>query len=893
MIMTSLHDDTVGAGFTPAGQAQTDTLLGAGTPVAGDWHGLALLENSHDRNVDAMLEREGEIGGFGDQNAFIGTHQTLGILAPDERSGDENRRLGFTLHGSIAANSDRDVYSFRGTAGSMVWLDIDHTDAGLDTVLELLDGNGNVLALSDSSRVESINGQLTYVNPLDADAGDAIGFPAGQALPMNLDPEARLNARGGGHRDLFTANDGDAGMRVVLPGSEGTSGIYYVRVRSHNGQNLSDPVRNNSNLADGLTQGGYQLQVRLQETDEIGGSVIRFADLRYASTAVLLAGLPAHAPLSGEIASDGDADLGNVGNSDRAAISIAGNASSSGDSYTFTVSRDRLQNAPGRTGADGADDKVSTVIDIDWADGLTRPNTSTFLYHDGKLVAIGTDSNVLDDRVTPMSGGLQSSTDVLDSSSFGSRDAFIGPLELSEQGQYEVIVSTNESIASELTQFTDPTSDFPLLRLEPLDSTVRIADDRFQIFNNEAPDPSQTPQSLQVAFEDDGSNAQSWHLGDIPLIALREDANSSGAARLSVYNPLTGRHDAIITQETGAPLAAAAQRPDGLILAIRKQGTSGRNDSNTSTTYAIDAEGGQTEIGSTGIGTYEHYIIGGDDPQSANRQANLGIEFESLAYYSSSSSSTQFLYGLANRGEFSGSTVDADDDGNDTVEPADSVTADNLVYLLDPDTGAAISRGGRTMPGGFESTNPNDPLIQDNYTDFDFPAETPWAGTDVVAQVQIPTTSPSGGNTGNVTSLATSISGSALYAFTDRGAVWRMWITTSGSNNYSAGDINGFPTLLVDPTVATPVGGTNFITDAQGNSLVFEQVTKGPANFHDAANFDDPNEIANLYFGVGRPVATPGESADLSESRRLYAFDLSSRTARPVFEIRCRPCGHR
>ncbi len=39
-------------------------------------------------------------------------------------------------------------------------------------------------------------------------------------------------------------------------------------------------------MTDGRTQGGYQLQIRLQETDEIAGSTIRYADIRYATNGI-------------------------------------------------------------------------------------------------------------------------------------------------------------------------------------------------------------------------------------------------------------------------------------------------------------------------------------------------------------------------------------------------------------------------------------------------------------------------------------------------------------------------------------------------------------------------------------------------------------------------------
>ena len=133
--------------------------------------------------------------------------ESVGLLAADEKSGDENLRLGFKIHGALSADRDVDLYSFEGAAGSTVWIDVDDTDPRLDTVLELLDGAGRVLAVSQNSRQESAAGELAFVNP------DLLRD--GHAMPMQLDHDAAENADGS-YRDLFTTNDGDSGMRVYL-----------------------------------------------------------------------------------------------------------------------------------------------------------------------------------------------------------------------------------------------------------------------------------------------------------------------------------------------------------------------------------------------------------------------------------------------------------------------------------------------------------------------------------------------------------------------------------------------------------------------------------------------------------------------------------------------------
>ena len=126
--------------------------------------------------------------------------------------------------------------------------------------------------------------------------------------------------------DAYTTNFRDAGMRVVLPGTVGSpETLYFVRVRS------SSPDL--ENLDGGLTSGRYQLQIRLRETDEVPGSTVRYADIRYATTGVEVRGQVIHSPLLGEASEGNDGgnntaggaqELGNLLNTDRAALGMAG-----------------------------------------------------------------------------------------------------------------------------------------------------------------------------------------------------------------------------------------------------------------------------------------------------------------------------------------------------------------------------------------------------------------------------------------------------------------------------------------------------------------------------------------------------------------------------------------
>ena len=86
-------------------------------------------------------------------------------------------------------------------------------------------------------------------------------------------------------------------MRLLLPGPPGTTNPYHIRVRSYSPDVESD-------ILAGMTSGVYQLQVRLREVDEVPGSTIQFADIRFATNGIEVLGQPIHSPLTGENAED-------------------------------------------------------------------------------------------------------------------------------------------------------------------------------------------------------------------------------------------------------------------------------------------------------------------------------------------------------------------------------------------------------------------------------------------------------------------------------------------------------------------------------------------------------------------------------------------------------------
>ncbi|TWU18034.1 hypothetical protein Poly21_01890 [Allorhodopirellula heiligendammensis] len=490
VVLTSFKDDTVGAGISVDGTQFTDTNGDSygSRPQSNDWRSILLDQYSNDRNVDFVLEQELATDVAPGINGTVQQAQVLGDLAKDLNTGDENRRLGFEVSGYLSEPTDVDTYSFVGSAGSAVWVDVDNTTFGLDTVVELLDSTGVVLARSDNSQ-----------------AGDAVATdPSVEGLIGSLQSRADSFTDFdvfGNYVDHGSVNPRDAGFRVVLPGDASgveSRSVYYVRIRSAS-SNLDDPNA-------GGSRGNYNVQIRLQEEQEYPGSVVRFADIRYANQGIHLRGLPGESPLMGEageneqvnefggtVASNdilrsvplGEDDFApqnrpqNVGNlleGKNPVISVAGSLSSSSDIDFYQIDLDASVTTTGQL-----KNYLSTVFDIDYASGLTRPDTNISVYYDSdgefgpaqpQLVLFGADSNVAEDQTSPF-GDSDDLAERLDRGSISTSDPLIGPVSLPE-GSYYVAVSASNQLPSEL--FNND------IRREPINSVQRLFEDRIDTF---------------------------------------------------------------------------------------------------------------------------------------------------------------------------------------------------------------------------------------------------------------------------------------------------------------------------------------------------------------------------------------------------------------------------
>lgn len=623
---------------------------------AGLWSGVIIREAADDRNVAAFTENEPTRTTVFNSNSIPGQSQFLGEIAPREQDGDENRRLGFVVDGTISARNDADVYSFIAESGTEVWLDIDRTGLSLDSVIELIDANGLVLAANNDSilaendpsaiysdvRIDSdaakplsvieqrVESQRISVSEsvLDATGGEftlsIVGSDDTVTIPLDVflnDPaeairaalasefqaelgditatlkrrsERVVDANGGtlvtgdpfvvelqfddrffvGNQpatiqitavgvtgaavttsvqtllldsqlqDVYSINDKDAGMRVRLPGETGTRNLYHVRVRSSNTPDPSDfqtlvfgdPARN-IGIFDGLTQGSYQLQIRLQEADESPGTQVRLADIRYATNGLQIIGQPLHSPLIGEehettapndlfseaqplgyFGANNDLTALDVGplQSDRLSKTIGGTIDSPTDVdwYRFEIRYDDLVDSP---------NFFSTIFDLDYASNFARADMAMHIFNAaGQLIFTSDDSNIADDLP-----GRASSNDTGDLSrgSAGNEDPFLGTVELSE-GTYFMAISNATQIPEPLDQFFNAASANPLLRLEPIDSVTRIVDQT--AFGPAVP---QVPGQPQILFDD--NSIEPYTIDDVVLFV------NSGST-LFMVNPFTG-----------------------------------------------------------------------------------------------------------------------------------------------------------------------------------------------------------------------------------------------------------------------------------------------------------------------------------------------------------------
>ncbi|NQT17281.1 MAG: hypothetical protein HQ582_31290, partial [Planctomycetes bacterium] len=711
VVMTALADDTIGAGFDLRDQPQFDTDNQERVPTPGDWRSVKLDVYSHDRNVAVLNEREEAFGSDADSNAYPSDAEMLGQLAGFEKAGDDNLRLGFEVHGHVRFDdsADVDVYSFDAPAGTEIWIDVDRSTHAADTIIELINADGDVLARSDNSVDELVDPSLLL--------GDDV-------FTMDRDDWLRY--------DFYTTNQRDSGMRLKLPGSDGQVRTYYVRVRSslsignilpeneltdgqtfavtddsdisvifeldkdvvpnltsadhvrvdisgastaadvadaivaavndktspNNGLNMTARVLNGNVVLDGVhtafnpidtpfahlanTSGAYQLQVRLREFQEIPGSTVQYSDIRYATNGIEVLGFPGHSPLLGETSEINDAsnsqggaqDIGNILANDRATLSVAGYLSGAQDVdwYRMTVDMEGIQSIPGINDLGSV---WATIFDVDYADGMARADLKMWVFDSaGRLVLVGQDSNVQDDRPDPISGA---DVEDLSRGSLGSRDPFIGTAYLREGGAGTYYVAITSTLAN--SQELEDSS--PLTRREPINSVNRIVSEHLSYpgttmrpyTSANYNDPTYTGQRLSVIPNE-------FHLSDVVMYV----STGGQSGKLYTVNPFTGEFQTDVTSTySGTHLPSTtttydyrdiAMRNDGQLYSISAGGTGGGPGSGADQPdyRRFNLEDARNVVSSTATGITFYEVNLPTAPTAHRVDAGGGINLEAMVH---------------------------------------------------------------------------------------------------------------------------------------------------------------------------------------------------------------------------------------------------------------------
>lgn len=853
VILTSLADDSVGAGFTPGGLAQNDTDNADNTPGT-DWAGLVIQPGANDRNVAIVSEAERAVATAAGLNAIPTTAQILGSLAQDETSADENRRLGFNIRGTLSQNGDLDVFTFTANGGTEVFIDIDDTDFGLDAVVELVDINGNILALSDSSSRESVDPDL---------------------LTNNIGPNSVLPLRKSGEDTFETPNSLDPGMRVILPGnSENPNNQFYVRVRSSNLRPGDSSLRlgTTSLVGAGLSSGQYQLSIRLRETDEVAGSTIRLADIRYAFNAIDVPAAPTHSPLAAESVEElaangldvndggaafnngtgegsaqfanGDADpLGALSFSDRGVLRVSGtlgnNVLQSNAQFGLLSEQDidvyrvDLFSNIQEPNIIGENRFISTTFDIDYADQLGRPNTSISVYTaGGQLVLHSRDSNVADDQGRPTEGNDQTN---LDAGSAGSLDAYIGPVEM-QVGTYYVVVSNSQMIPQTLDQLFEANPVATNIRILPIDSSRRLAEEGFDNINlsldsNFAFDTTEVAAlntaaelpTLSPIFDD--TSLVPYKLEDVRLfLTLDGGLTGNNRSTLITVDPFTGRLERTIG-EFAQPVGDLAIRRDGELFGYSLGPATG-NQTNGNTGQFLNISSADASANSAGDDGLT-LRTNNDAGTGTAVDANLQTIFNGLAFEPPTSTAATPVNNLnvpdTQRAFAVGNREDALFGFNLEVPPE---LRRNVVFSVVANTGAATNRG--STNGNLDRDFGNGP-----YTESFGPGSNKRElGVLDVGQFADSTPDPAGNfvDGGTVTGLALDPvqRQSLMYAVTDGGYVY-----TFDPGDTRAVDVNlGDPNQYFDVINATNHGlvephPDDFVSNAN-DFVQFSSLTLGP-----------------------------------------------------------------
>jgi parallel beta-helix repeat protein len=512
----------------------------------------------------------------------------------------------------------------------------------------------------------------------------------------------------------------------------------------------------------------------LGEAQEFPGSYVGYADIRYATTGLNLNGIPRHSPLVGETGEIGGdpvgpssntdgpnntfltaQELGNLLQTDRKAISVSGNLSSTSDIdwFTFTIDYPSLV-TPLR-------EYLSTIFDVDYADGIGRADMSMYLFSaNGTLVRMGENSNILDDRHAPIS--LAGNSD-LGRGSTGTLDPYIGPSELPE-GRYYIALTNRTQVPAVLANRLNTAVGNANVRILPVSSTRLLVEDRVGDARSTTVPPVYS-QFLNL------SSRVEYTLGDVPLYFSQ--SSTDGVTRTFLGNSFTGE----VGNDVG--LAAFEMRD----TFIRPNGDyRGFSVDNAETSRYILINPG------TGVGVVNGGInFGVQDLEGGELEASptpMTIEAATVMPLGDRNGN-QLEYGflVANR-----STDQRWAGGNNGVR-----YFNNILYRFDPATGAGLSDPGLDLDFNQDRDDLPDLILG--------------AGTDITERGFINTNSQQGVTVTRLafTEATRTVGGTAFNLIND-GDRFTMTANVSGANITRVFEFNSGPELILDfaPNVSSP-----------------------------------------------------------------------------------------
>ena len=374
-------------------------------------------------------------------------------------------------------------------------------------------------------------------------------------------------------------------------------------------------------------------------------------------TGIDVRGLPSHSPLTGETAEADDAqnntlagaqNVGNLLTADRNTISVAGRLSSAVDVdwYRVEMTYEEIQAI---AGVNDAARTFAAIFDIDYADQLRADTVLSIFDEQGTLIFVSRDSDVLDDQ--PLVG-QGNDLDDLTRGSVGKLDPYLGPVQLpAEVPQrtevYYVAISSNLQLPAPLDQTFNAASDTPLVRLEPINSLQRVAEDHlgFTGYTTGSDLLGQEPNGTRDLQPYTGplidttrleAHVEPFKLEDVSLYVT-----TSGSLR--VINPFDGTSWYTWINNYGNwTVKDITMRPDGRLFAYRNDNTGGAGDM-AGILEELDVQtipSGGALSGNDGIG---------NDPASTPISGILSTNVEALTWLYENETTYRFVYSVGSQ----------------------------------------------------------------------------------------------------------------------------------------------------------------------------------------------------------------------------------------------------